>query len=77
MTLNEGASHEINSRWPEYKQRNAAIMPDLYGQQYRDNMTIGIQLIRDHHQALQDAGATEWSITENLRNLLDQLAQQN
>ena len=73
MTLNEGATHEINSRWPEYKQRNVALMPDLYGAQYRDNMTIGIQLVRDQHAALKQEGATTWTISQELTDMLDSL----
>jgi len=74
MTLNEGATHEINSRWPEHKQRNAALMPNLYGRQWTDDMTIGIQLVRDHHAALETAGDTVWSMPDSLSNLLDDLA---
>lgn len=74
MTLNEGATHEINSRWPEYKQRNVALMPDLYGAQYRDNMTIGIQVIRDWHNQLEEQGETVWRIDDELVNLLNDLA---
>jgi len=74
MTLNEGATYEINSRWPEYKQRNAALMPSLYGRQWTDNMTIGIQLVRDHHAALEGAGETVWSIPRELTDMLDDLA---
>jgi len=74
MTLNEGATHEINLRWPEYKQRNVALMPDLYGRQYRDNMTIGIQVIRDWHNELQEQGETVWRINQELINLLNDLA---
>lgn len=74
MTLDDGATWEINSRWPAYKQRNVAIMPDIYGRQYTDNMTIGIQLVRDHHEQLQAMGETEWFISESLKTLLDELA---
>lgn len=74
MTLNEGATHEINSRWPEHKQRNCGLMPDLYGRQYLDNMTVGIQLIRDHHDSLKNRGDTEWSIPESLLNTLNELS---
>jgi len=74
MTIDEGASHEINSRWPEYKQRNCSLMPDIYGRQYTDNMTAGIQLVRDHHARLQMQGETEWTIPQDLTDLLDQLA---
>jgi hypothetical protein len=77
MTLDEGATHEINSRWAEYRQRNCSLMPDIYGREYTNNMTIGIQLVRDHHQRLQDSGANEWNIPQDLSNLLDQLAQKN
>lgn len=74
MNLNDGATHEINSRWPEYKQRNVAIMPDIYGRQYTDNMTIGIQLVRDHHEQLERAGETTWFINDELKTMLDNLA---
>lgn len=77
MNLDDGATHEINSRWPEYKQRNCSLMPDIYGRQYTDDMTAGIQLVRDHHARLQDSGATEWSMPQDLSDLLDQLAQKN
>lgn len=73
MTLNEGATHEINSRWPEYKQRNVSLMPDLYGRQYRDNMTIGIQLVRNQYAALKQQGATTWTISQDLTDMLDSL----
>lgn len=73
MTLDEGATHEINSRWPEYKQRNCGLMPDLYGQAFKDNMTIGIQLVRDHYRQLKESGATEWSVNQELSDMLDSL----
>jgi hypothetical protein len=74
MTLNEGATHEINSRWPEYKQRNVALMPDLYGAQYRDNMTIGIEVVRDWYHQLQEQGEIAWRMNAELTNLLNDLA---
>jgi hypothetical protein len=74
MTLDEGATNEINTRWPEYKQRNCALMGDLYGRQYTDNMTIGIQLVRDHYARLTNEGSTVWSIPTELGLLLDELA---
>jgi hypothetical protein len=49
-------------------------MPDIYGRQYTDNMTAGIQLVRDHHARLQMQGETEWTIPQDLTDLLDQLA---
>ena len=74
MTLTEGATNEINSRWPEHKQRNCGLMPDIYGIEYRDNMTIGIQLVRDRYHQLKENGATSWSTTQALRDMLDDLA---
>lgn len=74
MTLEEGASHEILSRWPEYKQRNIALMPDIYGTEYRRNMITGIELVRHHHETLEEAGETEWSIPAELNSLLDDLS---
>lgn len=74
MNLDDGATWEINSRWPEYKQRNVAIMPDLYGREYTDNMTIGIQLVRDQHHQLKSAGETTWFISSSLKTMLDELA---
>lgn len=73
MNLDEGATHEINSRWPEYKQRNAALMPDVYGRGFTENLTIGIQLVRDHHAELESRGETIWSIPEELTKMLDDL----
>jgi hypothetical protein len=35
MTLKEGAENEINSRWPEHKQRNTALYPEWYGKNYK------------------------------------------
>ena len=73
MTLHEGASHEINSRWPEYKQRNVAMIPRIYGQEYESNMFAGIQLVRDHYRELKSAGAAEWTISRELSDMLDSL----
>ena len=73
MTLDEGASFEITSRWPEYKQRNAVIIKGIYGEQYLSNMAAGIQLVRDRHAELKRAGATSWSSTKELTDLLDSL----
>lgn len=73
MTLREGASHEINSRWPEYKQRNVALIPSIYGSQYASNMYAGIQVVRDHYHALKAEGATEWRIDSDMSDLLDSL----
>lgn len=75
MTLDEGATYEITSRWPEFKQRNAALVPGLYGPQFLSNMVAGIQLVRDQHDRLKTQGSTTWSIDQDTSNLLDQLAQ--
>ena len=75
MTLNEGASHEINSRWPEYKQRNVGMIWTYYGEQFAKNMVSGIQIVRDHHAALESSGATVWSIPQHLTDTLNDLAQ--
>lgn len=74
MNINEGASHEINSRWPEYKQRNCGLNPHWYGPQYFSDMLAGIQLVRDQHAALEAAGKTQWEISAELTAMLDQLA---
>lgn len=75
MTLDEGATHEINSRWPEHKQRNCGLNPHWYGAQYFSDMLAGIQLVRDHHAALDAVGETQWSIPTSLSAVLDELAQ--
>lgn len=74
MTLKEGATEEINSRWPEHRQRNVALMNDWYGKQYYSNMVAGIQVVRDRYDELKSAGATTWSSTDLLTNTLDDLA---
>lgn len=75
MTLDEGATNEILIRWPEHKQRNTALVDTWYGEQYKSNMIAGIQVVRDRHEELQNAGATTWSIDQATSDLLDQLAQ--
>lgn len=75
MNLDEGATHEINSRWPEYKQRNCGLNPYWYGQQFFSNMLAGIQLVRDQHAALKAAGKTQWEASQELTAMLDQLAE--
>lgn len=45
MTLQQGATHEITSRWPEHKQRNVALNPVTYGEQYAKNMLVGIEVV--------------------------------
>ncbi len=74
MTLKEGATQEVNSRWPEHRQRNVALMNDWYGKQYYSNMLAGIQIVRDRYHSLKDNGANAWSTTQNMRDLLDDLA---
>lgn len=74
MTLDEGATYEINSRWPKYKQRNAMLIPGIYGPQFLSDMVAGIQLVRDYHAKLQADGASTWSIPQSLTQMLDQLA---
>jgi len=74
MTLDEGATHEITSRWPEYKQRNAVIIKGIYGDEYLSNMAAGIQVVRDWHNELQEQGETVWRINDELVNLLNDLA---
>ena len=74
MTLDEGATYEITSRWPEYKQRNAMLMPGIYGPQFLSDMVSGIQLVRDRHDRLKSTGQTEWSIDAPTAQLLDQLS---
>ena len=77
MTLDEGASFEINSRWPEYRQRNCALDNMMYGKEYYINMLAGIKLIRDHHDSLKDKGVTTWECPSDLSLLLDDLAQKS
>jgi len=74
MTLKEGASNEIISRWPEHKQRNVALISDWYGKEYRKNMLAGIELVKDRYNTLKTQGATTWTITTSTSNLLDELA---
>lgn len=74
MTLKEGAANEINSRWPEHKQRNTALYPEWYGENYRSDMIAGIQVVRDRYHELKGNGATSWSTTQAMRDLLDDLA---
>ena len=74
MTLKEGATQEINSRWPEHRQRNVALIHNWYGEQYYSNMVAGIQMVRDRYDELKSAGATTWSSTDLLTNTLDDLA---
>ena len=74
MTLDEGATHEINSRWPEHRQRNVALIRNWYGEQYYSNMVAGIQIVRDRYDELKSAGATTWSSTDLLTTTLDDLA---
>lgn len=74
MTIDEGATAEILTRWPEHKQRNCALNPHSYGLQYFSNMLAGIQLVRDHHAQLEAAGATAWTVPAELAALLDELA---
>lgn len=75
MTLDEGATHEINSRWPEHAQRNAALVRDIYGPTYYGDLIAGIQLVREHYAQLKAAGEVEWSITPELTALLNDLAE--
>lgn len=74
MNIDDGASYEINSRWPEYKQRNCGLNPHWYGAQYFSDMLAGIQLVRDQHEKLKSEGKTEWEIDAQLSSMLDQLA---
>ena len=74
MTLDEGATHEIISRWPAYKQRNCALDFNSYEGSYCSDMMVGIKLIRDHHESLTLAGETTWSISASLSDDLDALA---
>ena len=74
MNIDDGASHEILTRWPDFRQRNVALDRDVYGRTYADHMMAGIHLIRKHHQQLQDAGITTWTISDDLTRLLDELA---
>jgi len=73
MTLKEGASNEIISRWPEYRQRNVALMSGWYGEEYRKNMLAGIEVVKDHYNTLKAQGATTWTIAASTSNLLDEL----
>ena len=73
MTLHEGATNEINSRWPEHKQRNVGIVWEFYGEQYAKNMMCGIQLVRDHYHELKLSGVTEWSVDPAMTDLLNSL----
>lgn len=74
MTLKEGANNEINSRWPEHKQRNTALYSEWYGKRYKSDMMAGIQIVRDRYHSLKANGANAWSTTQDMRDLLDSLA---
>jgi len=74
MTLDEGATHEIISRWPAYKQRNCALDVNSYEGSYCSDMRSGIKLIRDHHSNLEELGDTTWSIPQEMSDFLDTLA---
>lgn len=74
MTIDEGATHEINSRWPVHKQRNCGLVRDWYGMAFYKGMCAGIELVREHHHQLKTAGETTWSIPQSLTDLLDDLA---
>ena len=56
MTLDEGATHEINSI--STGQRNVARYPELEGEQYCSNMVAGIQIVRDRYDELGTNAAT-------------------
>jgi len=73
MTIDEGATFEIESRWPAYKQRNVGIAFNFYGANFAKNMMTAIQLVRDHHEQLKSQGETVWSIPDDLKNTLDDL----
>lgn len=75
MTLKEGATDAIVSRWPEHRQINCALIPSIYPGNYCANMAAGIQLVRSHHDDLEAIGATTWSISPELSALLDELAE--
>ena len=74
MTLDEGATYEINSRWPEYKQRNVGMVFDFYGIDFAKNMVSGITLVRDHHEHLKNSGVTVWDMPTYMSDTLDGLA---
>lgn len=73
MTLKEGATFEINSRWPEYKQRNVALYPDIYGVFYKKNMATGIKVVIDMYHDMKENNEAEWFISEETTELLDSL----
>ena len=73
MTLKEGATQEINSRWPDHRQRNVALINEWYGEKYYSNMLVGIQLVRDRYNELKSSGATTWSVTSQFTADLDGL----
>lgn len=73
MNLDDGATYEIESRWPPHKQRNCALNPAMYATNYCGNLQSGIQLVRDHHAHLQSIGETTWSMPPELTQLLDAL----
>jgi len=75
MTLQQGATHEITSRWPEHKQRNVALNPVTYGEQYAKNMLVGIEVVRGRYQELKLSGVTEWSVDQATTNLLNSLVE--
>jgi hypothetical protein len=74
MTIDEGATHEINSRWPEFKQRNVGMAFNFYGENFAKNMLSGITLVRDHHEYLKNSGATVWDMPKYMSDTLDDLA---
>lgn len=45
-----------------------------YGDKFAKDMVCGIQLVRDHHAALESAGETVWSVTKKLTDMLDDLS---
>jgi len=73
MTLKEGATYEIESRWPAYKQRNIAISQSIYGESYRKGMVTGIKVVIDMYHDMKENNETEWFISEETTELLDSL----
>lgn len=73
MTLKEGATYEIESRWPAYKQRNVAVFYDFYGESYRKGMVTGIKVVIDMYHDMKENNETEWFISEEETELLNSL----
>lgn len=66
MSMKEGCQQAIYEYAPQMRQTNAVLLGD-----FREYVEEAVSSLKAHYHVLKEAGETEWSIPDALREELD------